>query len=95
VGARVLRGGFAHRIFYSPFPSQSMRGVIQQLTGESATIRLDDGQAVLWPVRRLPAGATLGAVVELQLRVAERPADDHAETSRKHLNDILSSKADA
>lgn len=71
-----------------------MRGVIEKIDGMHATLRLENGEPLVWPTARLPAGARLTSVVDVTLSLATTEGAEHADDSRRQLNDILASTPD-
>ena len=77
------------------FVSIYMRGVIENIDGMRATIRLQDGDPLTWPTAKLPPGSRVTSVVEVSMHLALIGDTDHAEASRRQLNEILASTPDA
>lgn len=73
------------------FLTNPMRGVIEKIDGMHATLRLENGESLVWPTTKLPAGAHLSSVVDVTLALANTEGAEHADDSRRQLNDILSS----
>lgn len=71
-----------------------MRGVIEKIDGMHATLRLENGESLVWPTTKLPVGARLMSVVDVSLAMATTEGAEHAEDSRRQLNEILASTPD-
>jgi hypothetical protein len=71
-----------------------MRGVIEKIDGMHATLRLENGESLVWPTTKLPVGAHLASVVDVFLSLATTEGAEHADDSRRQLNDILASTPD-
>jgi hypothetical protein len=71
-----------------------MRGVIEKIDGMHATLRLENGEPLVWPTTKLPVDARVTSVVEVTLAMATTEGSEHADDSRRQLNDILSSTPD-
>ena len=71
-----------------------MRGVIEKIDGMHATLRLENGESLVWPTTKLPIDAHLMSVVDVLLSLANTEGAEHAEDSRRQLNDILASTPD-
>jgi hypothetical protein len=54
--------------------SAALRGVIDQIEDDIATIVFDDGQRVEWPLRRLPEGAHAGDAIKVSVAGASAQA---------------------
>ncbi len=75
------------------FPQvKTMRGVIENIDGMRTTIRLEDGDPLVWPTNKLPAGCHLMSVVEVSMNLGSVEGSEHADESRQRLNDILTSQ---
>jgi hypothetical protein len=68
-----------------------MRGVIEKIDGMHATLRLENGESLVWPTTKLPVGTHLSSVVDVTLAMANTEGAEHADDSRRQLNDILAS----
>jgi hypothetical protein len=71
-----------------------MRGVIEKIDGMHATLRLEDGESLVWPTTKLPVGAHVASVIDVSLSMANIEGAEHADDSRRQLNDILASTPD-
>ncbi len=72
-----------------------MRGVIEKIDGMHATLRLENGEPLVWPTTKLPVDAHLSSVVDVSLTLATTEGAEHADDTRRQLNDILASTPDA
>ncbi len=69
--------------------ANSLAGTIESFSGRSATIILDDGQKINWPITELPTGCQAGQKIRLKL-IDEAAAENEKEKLAKSiLNEIL------
>ena len=68
-----------------------MRSVIEKIDGMHTTLRLENGESLVWPTAKLPVGSRVTSVVDVTLTHANTEGAEHAEDSRRQLNDILAS----
>ena len=66
-----------------------INGTVESITDDLATIKMENIEKVIWPVKNLPAQTTVGSKIKLTLSTKPGAAPDQALSAKKMLNDIL------
>jgi hypothetical protein len=71
-----------------------IKAVIDRFEGDSAVIKTEDGQKLLWPKADLPEDAKEGAAVRLGISTNQTDEEERAKLAKTLLNEILQNKKD-
>ncbi|MFA5413265.1 MAG: DUF3006 domain-containing protein [Patescibacteria group bacterium] len=71
-----------------------IKAVIDRFEGDSAVIKTEDGQELLWPKADLPEDAKEGAAVRLGISTNQTDEEERAKLAKTLLNEILQNKKD-
>jgi hypothetical protein len=69
-----------------------LKAVIDRFEGESAVIKTDNGQEIIWPKNNLPEDAKEGAAVRLNLSTSKTDEEERAKIAKTLLNEILQNR---
>lgn len=69
-----------------------LKAAIDRFEGESAVIKTDDGQEIIWPKNNLPEDAEEGAAVRLNLSTSKTDEEERAKLAKTLLNEILQNR---
>ena len=70
------------------------KATIDRLEGNSAVIKTEDNQELLWPIADLPEGAREGTAVRLNLSTSLTDEEERTRLAKSLLNEILQNKKD-
>ncbi len=62
---------------------------IDRLEGDKAVIKTDDGQEIIWPINKLPDGASEGQIIKLFISASKDEEKEREKIAKTILNDIL------
>ena len=71
-----------------------IKAVIDRFEGDSAVIKTEDGQELLWPKLNLPEDAKEGSALRLGLSTNQTDEEERAKLAKTLLNEILQNKKD-
>lgn len=69
--------------------SNTLEATADRWEGDFVVLRTSDGQELLWPSDRLPAGISEGSVVQLALLTDHDLTEERREAAKDILNEIL------
>ncbi len=64
-------------------------GIIDRFEAEKAVIKTENGQEIIWPIQKLPDGATEGGAVKLVLTTDGEIGAEKENLAKAMLNEIL------
>jgi len=71
-----------------------LKAVIDRFEGESAVIKLEDGQEIIWPKNDLPEDAKEGSALRLSVSTSQSDEEERTKLAKTLLNEILQPKKD-
>jgi hypothetical protein len=71
-----------------------IKAAIDRLEGDSAVIKTEDGQELLWPKQNLPEDAKEGSAVRLRISTNQSDEEERTKLAKTLLNEILQNKKD-
>jgi hypothetical protein len=71
-----------------------LKAVIDRFEGESAVIKLEDGQEIIWPKKDLPEDAKEGSALRLSVSTSQSDEEERTKLAKTLLNEILQPKKD-
>lgn len=71
-----------------------LKAVIDRIENDSAVVKTEDGQEIIWPVKNLPEDAKEGSAVRLLVSTSKSDEEERAKLAKTLLNEILQSKKD-
>lgn len=63
--------------------------VIDRFEGTMAVLKFDDGQELLWPIKRLPEDCKEGAVVRVVISTAKTEEEEREKLAKTLINELL------
>ncbi len=69
-----------------------LKAIIDRLEGESAVIKTENGQEIIWPKNNLPEDAKEGTAIRLNLSTSKTDEEERAKLAKTLLNEILQTK---
>ncbi len=69
-----------------------IKAAIDRLEGDSAVIKTEDGQELLWPKQSLPEDAKEGSAVRLGISTNQSDEEERTRLAKTLLNEILQNK---
>ncbi len=69
-----------------------LKVVIDRIEGNSAVLKTDDGQEILWPTKNLPEDAKEGTAARLVLSTSRSDEEERTKLAKTLLNEILQTK---
>ncbi len=71
-----------------------LKAAVDRFEGDSAVIKTEDGQELLWPKSELPEEVKEGTAVRLTLSTSQSDEEERAKLAKTLLNEILQSHSD-
>ncbi|MFA5129020.1 MAG: DUF3006 domain-containing protein [Patescibacteria group bacterium] len=71
-----------------------IKAAIDRFEGDSAVIKTEDGQELLWPKLDLPEDAKEGAALRLSISTNQSDEEERTKLAKTLLNEILQNKKD-
>ncbi|MFZ5363917.1 MAG: DUF3006 domain-containing protein [Patescibacteria group bacterium] len=69
-----------------------IKAAIDRFEGDSAVIKTEDGQELLWPKQNLPEDAKEGSAVRLGIFTNQSDEEERTRLAKTLLNEILQNK---
>lgn len=69
-----------------------LKAAIDRIEGESAVIKTENGQELIWPKDNLPADAREGTAIRLNLSTSKTDEEERAKLAKTLLNEILQNR---
>lgn len=66
-----------------------IKGVIDRFEGVLAVIKIEDGQTLHWPIKKLPDGCREGSAVRLKLTTDLSDDEEREKVAKKILGELL------
>lgn len=66
-----------------------IKAAIDRFEGDSAVIKTEDGQELLWPKNELPPDAKEGTAVRLNISTSQTDEEERTKLAKTLLNEIL------
>ncbi len=70
-----------------------LKAAVDRFEGDSAVIKTEDGQELIWPKSELPEGAKEGTAVRLALSTSQTDEEERAKLAKTLLNEILQNRS--
>ncbi|MFH2136015.1 MAG: DUF3006 domain-containing protein [Patescibacteria group bacterium] len=71
---------------------KSIKAAIDRFEGDSAVIKTEDGQEIIWPKKDLPEDAKEGTAVRLSVSTNQSDEEERTKLAKTLLNEILQNK---
>lgn len=71
-----------------------LKAVIDRFEGESAVVKLEDGQEIIWPKKDLPEDAKEGSALRLSVSTSQSDEEERTKLAKTLLNEILQPQKD-
>ncbi len=72
-----------------PLDKNFIYGVLDRFEGKMAVVRLDDGQELLWPEKKLPKDIAEGDVVKLGIFCSHLETKEREKLAKSILSEVL------
>ncbi|MBU1146224.1 DUF3006 domain-containing protein [Patescibacteria group bacterium] len=69
-----------------------IKAAIDRFEGDSAVIKTEDGQEIIWPKQDLPEDAKEGTAVRLSVSTNQSDEEERTKLAKTLLNEILQNK---
>jgi hypothetical protein len=69
-----------------------LKATIDRFEGETAVIKTENGQEILWPKNNLPPDAKESSAIRLNLSTSKTDEEERAKLAKTLLNEILQTK---
>lgn len=69
-----------------------LKATIDRFEGESAVIKTENSQEIIWPKNNLPEDAKEGTAIRLNLSTSKTDEEERAKLAKTLLNEILQTK---
>lgn len=66
--------------------------IIDRFEGDKAVLKADDGDSIIWPKDKLPAGAKEGVILNFNVKSDSEAEKEKREIAKEMLNEIMSAK---
>ncbi|MBI5071955.1 DUF3006 domain-containing protein [Candidatus Falkowbacteria bacterium] len=66
-----------------------IKAAVDRFEGDSAVIKTEDGQEIIWPKKDLPDDAKEGSALRLSISTSQTDEEERAKLAKTLLNEIL------